>query len=117
MNIRNALGTAIAANDAEDVSRLIRTGADIGIKGEQGGSMLHLAAMADADRVIPVLVKAGLDVNAPAIDGTVPLHMAALLGNLAAADALDRRRGQCQRNIAVQRRHAAPGGGGGDRKC
>ena len=44
--------------------------------------------MADADRVSTVLVKAGLDVNAAAIDGTMPPHMAALLGNLAAADAL-----------------------------
>ncbi len=43
--------------------------------------------MADADRA-SVLVKAGLDVNAAAIDGTMPPHMAALLGNLAAADAL-----------------------------
>ena len=33
MNIRNALGNAIAANAAEDVSRPISTGADIGIKG------------------------------------------------------------------------------------
>jgi hypothetical protein len=33
MNIRNALRNAIAANAAEDVSRPISTGADIGIKG------------------------------------------------------------------------------------
>src|SRR5687768_4298248 len=72
-----ALHMAAGQEDAELVELLIRAGADLSARTEDGMTPLHIAQYASA---IEVLVRHGADLNARAMDGWTPLHVQAQEG-------------------------------------
>ena len=78
-----ALSNAYAAAEV-----LIRNGADINAKDDDGGTPLHAAAVANACAVAEVLIQNGADINAKDDDGLTPLYAAALSNAYAAVEVL-----------------------------
>ena len=63
-----------------EVEVLLKAGADVNAKQDDGWSPLHVAAAFNpSPAVLEVLLKAGADVNAKDKDGETPLHFAAAL--------------------------------------
>jgi hypothetical protein len=70
------------------VRKLLKEGADVNVRDEQGWTPLHHAAMRGAASVVLLLLEKGADVNARASDGATPLHMAAAYSNPNVVDLL-----------------------------
>jgi ankyrin repeat protein len=80
-----------AAKDgsAEDVVRLLESGADIDEVDYLAGSPLHIAAVRGKDRLVDVLLEHGADVDPVEFgNSATPLHWAALAGHINAAERL-----------------------------
>ena len=83
------LHAAALANACEAAEVLLKNGADINARDEDGLTPLHYAAVANAYKVAEVLLKNGADVNAKAEDyGGTPLHYAALSNACGVAEVL-----------------------------
>ena len=67
--------------NAEVIPVLIKAGADVHAKNNDGNTPLHSAAFWGKAEVIPVLIKAGANVHAKDNDGWTPLHTAAFHEN------------------------------------
>ncbi len=80
--------TAVVVGDADGVQRFIDDGYELEARGEDGGTILHLAAVLGSGEVTEVLLEAGADPNALNFDGATPLGAAFAFGNEAAADLL-----------------------------
>ena len=80
--------TAIAIDDVDGVQHFIDDGFDLDSRGEDGGTVLHLAAAIGSPDVNEVLLKAGADPNAGNLNGDTPLAAAFAFGNEPAADLL-----------------------------
>lgn len=85
-----ALMLAVRKGKYKAVKALLKGKADAGIPDATGFSLMHVAATApNADRVLQVLLPAGLDPNtAHEADGLKPLHRAVLSGSTDAAKTL-----------------------------
>lgn len=70
----------------ENVTALLKAGADIHFRGFYGGlndlTLLHHAAFSGSFENIPVLIEAGINVNVTVPGDLTPLHVAAMKGNL-----------------------------------
>ena len=78
-----ALSNAYAAAEV-----LLRNGADINAKEDDGGTPLHAAALSNACAVAEVLLQNGADINAKEDDGGTPLYAAAWSNAYAAVEVL-----------------------------
>jgi ankyrin repeat protein len=85
-----ALAEAVTFGHAEIARMLIRAGADAKITERSGINLLHWAVIANRPSVIPVLVEAGVPLNATDDAGFTPLMYAATIdmGETAVAQAL-----------------------------
>lgn len=93
----NALGTkgttpladAALKGDLENIRILLERGARANTVGQTGTQPIHDAALGDSAEVIRELVMKGADVNARTRDESqTPLHIAATMGKMKAAEAL-----------------------------
>ncbi|MHB0999609.1 MAG: ankyrin repeat domain-containing protein [Armatimonadota bacterium] len=75
-------------DDKQNVEYLIRKGADISAKTDDGDTPLHVAAERSENGKAAVLLIHKADVNARDSDGNTPLHLALANGNEAGADLL-----------------------------
>ena len=66
---------------------LLAAGANVSARDPQGWTALHYATRAPA-RAAELPLESGADPNAPADDGTTPLHLAAVAGNVQVVKAL-----------------------------
>ena len=81
--------TAVVVGDADGVQRFIDDGYELEARGEDSGTILHLAAVLGSGEVTEVLLEAGADPNALNFNGATPLGAGAFaFGNEAAADLL-----------------------------
>ncbi|CAG0888412.1 unnamed protein product [Cyprideis torosa] len=76
---------ACAANDREEVSRLIAKGADIDTGNVDGLTALHQACIDDNLEMVEFLVASGADINRGDNEGWTPLHATASCGFLSIA--------------------------------
>ena len=77
------------AATVEDVTACLRAGADVTIRGYEGGTPLHFAARLSPDpAVVEALIAAGANVAAPADGGATPLHAAAWNANPSVTEVL-----------------------------
>lgn len=72
---------AARRGDLADVTRHLKTGAEVNARDAFGSTALHYAAAVGDVRVVEVLTDAGADVNAANHVGTIPLHAAARTGH------------------------------------
>ncbi len=80
--------TAVLIGDANGVQRFLDDGYELEGRGEDGGTILHLAAVLGSAEVVEVLLKAGADPDALNFNGDTPLGAAFAFGNEPAADLL-----------------------------
>jgi len=80
--------TAVIIGDAEGVQRFVDGGYELESQGEDGGTILHLAAVLATAEVTEVLLEAGADPEARNFSGDTPLTAAFAFGNEPAADLL-----------------------------
>ena len=77
--IHSIHAAAARADDPVTISLLVRAGADVNVRTNNGHTPLHEAAATNNNpAIIETLVEAGADVNARAAGGRTPLHMAAV---------------------------------------
>jgi len=74
--------------DAAEVSRLIKSGADVKSANSYGATPMALAAHTGNAEIIKLLLKAGADVESPNAEGQTALMAVARTGNVDAAKAL-----------------------------
>ncbi len=79
---------SVQREDAADVDRLIKAGADVNAKNDYGSTPMSEAALAGNTAVIERLLKAGADVESPNADGQTALMIVARTSNVAAAKLL-----------------------------
>jgi cytochrome c2 len=80
---------AVKNGSAEDVARLLKSGADIDEVDFLAGSPLHIAAVRGKDQVIGILIENGADLNTVEFgNSATPLHWAALAGHINTAERL-----------------------------
>jgi ankyrin repeat protein len=82
---------AVYRNDAAEVTRLIRAGADANARNDYGATPLSEAAVTGNATVISQLLKAGADVKAANADGQTALMIVARSSNVEAAKLLLKR--------------------------
>ena len=82
------LHAAALANTWETAEVLLRNGADINAKGEDGFTPLHYAALANARETAEVLLQNEADINAKDEGGLTPLHYATLANARETAEVL-----------------------------
>lgn len=82
VNVYNAkyLITAINKNNQPMAAMLIKAGCDVKHKDNGGNNMLHIAAKAEADKLISDLAQAGVQVNEANNAKDMPLHIAVQQG-------------------------------------
>ena len=73
---------AADGGNAERVSELLKAGADPNVERDDGYAALHMASWKGHAEIAAALIEAGSDVN-KAVEGRVPLHIAASEGHLA----------------------------------
>ena len=73
-----ALRQAVSEEDLEAVKRLIKKGADVNAKNENGKTPLNIAVVLGYVEIAQLLIKKGADVNAKDIYGRTPLHNAVM---------------------------------------
>ena len=66
---------AVGGGDKDEVARLIALGIDVNETNLQGESVVYHAAELDRADIVPILIKAGANVNAAAKDKTTALHV------------------------------------------
>jgi ankyrin repeat protein len=74
-----ALSEAVTFDHADVVQMLINSGADVGITESSGINLLHWAVITNRPAVIPVLIAAGVPLNATDDFGFTPLMYAATI--------------------------------------
>ncbi|MBC6403341.1 MAG: ankyrin repeat domain-containing protein [Hyphomonadaceae bacterium] len=79
---------AALGGNAETVAALVKAGAKVNARDENGYAPLHLAAVNGHAETVTALAKAGAEVNARERYGDTPLHDAALGGNAETVAAL-----------------------------
>lgn len=101
---------AVARDDAHAVARLVKQGQDPNVRRLDGQTALHLALRDESPAVLQALLALPkLDVNATNDSGESPLMMAALRGNIAAAEALLARGAKVQQQGWTPLHYAATG--------
>ena len=70
----------ISSAEARIADYLLKTGADLNVRGPKGRTPLHLAARFCVQTVADSLIRGGASVSTQADDGNTPLHEAALAG-------------------------------------
>ncbi len=76
------LHEAVAAGRGDQVMDMLKRGADLNARDEDGDTPLHLAAIAGHGRIAATLVQRGADKDALNNGGTTPLYKAADAGHL-----------------------------------
>lgn len=80
---------AARADSVVGIRTLLALGADPHLRGQNGGTALHLAAnLGNTSAVVELLESSTADANAMTAGGWLPLHLAARGGHLAVVDAL-----------------------------
>jgi ankyrin repeat protein len=90
-SIDRMLILAAAANNVEEVSRLVSVGADVNAKHRLGDTPLHRASYHGHSQVVIELLDRGADIDLKSFGGDTPLHCACLLGYLAVFNELSSR--------------------------
>jgi ankyrin repeat protein len=80
VNNHKYLLTAINKNNQQMAAILVKAGCDAGYVDNSGNNMLHLAAKAEADKVVSTLAQAGVKVNELNNAKDMPLHIAVQQG-------------------------------------
>jgi len=80
VNNHKHLLTAINKNSQQMAAMLIKAGCDVGYQDNSGNNLLHLAAKAEADKLISTLAQAGVEVNGLNRQKDTPLHIAVQQG-------------------------------------
>jgi ankyrin repeat protein len=95
INHKNAQGlvplaTALRSGSGNAAKLLISSGADLHVKcGEKSRSLMHYAVMSNQAELVQLMLSLGLAGNESDSLGTVPIHLAAKLGNLAILELLN----------------------------
>ena len=74
---RQALFALALHGDTDGLLARLADGLDPGLRGPGGGTLMHWLAHLDHDRVLPVLLRAGLSLEERGLEGRTPLHAAA----------------------------------------
>jgi len=82
------MGSAVATGDVSAIERLLAEGYDVNGRGDDGGTILHWAALVGDSDVVAALLRAGADPFAANNDGATPLFVAFAFANRDAADQL-----------------------------
>jgi ankyrin repeat protein len=73
-----ALATAVAADDAAEVHRLVAAGADLRSVGDKGIDMLSWSVLTQSPRALEALLELGADPTVGGDDGRTVIHLAAM---------------------------------------
>lgn len=87
--LNKALREAAKANDAHQVIKLIKQGANVNAPDEDGNTSLHFAAQYGHTALVALLCNRGADVNAIDKWGYTPLFLAAVMKNTGAVKLLE----------------------------
>lgn len=79
---------AVENNNPSFVQWCLSKGADVNVCHDETGSAMHAAGICGSVEIINILKKAGAKVDAPALGGKTPLHLAIQNGHLDAVQAL-----------------------------
>jgi ankyrin repeat protein len=73
-----ALATAVVADDAAEVHRLVAAGADLRSVGDKGIDMLSWSVLTQSPRALEALLELGADLTVGGDDGRTVIHLAAM---------------------------------------
>ena len=79
---------AVYEEDADEVERLVRAGADVNASNKYGANAMQLAAEVANVEVLELLLRAGADADSPNPEGQTALMLVARTGNVEAAGLL-----------------------------